>query len=415
MFRKIVANLSFSPALIGQLSFYAKRLRKEEVTRRLGLVFVVLALVVQSLVVFQPPESANASNPADMVDGGLGLGSNRSYDNFIRPYDANTKFLKDSMNRFGITRDEILNAKFSSFTTTPSRLTWGHVPRPGSSSVVVKNSAGQDATTLHGRPITIANGTGARIWGWIGNSQSMGWFAIMQSCGNLVTEGLPPPLPPPPAPPAPPAPPTPVRPAPPVLPSPPVLPAKIEFSKTTKNISQGNIDAQKQVANGNDRVSFTITAKNTGGKAAIVELKDSLDDILEYSTLVDDGGGTYDAQTKILSWPNVSLAPGQTVSRTFAVSLLSTTPVTPQGQSEPSSYNCVMENVFGNASVSVPVSCAPPKVVEQIVTELPRTGPAENVIFGSIILAVVSFFYFRSRQLGKEVRLIRRDINTGTI
>jgi len=406
MFRKIVANLSFSPALVGQLSFYAKRLRKEEVTRRMGLIFVALALVVQSLVVFQPPESANASNPADMVNGGLGLGSNRSYDKFIRPYDANTKFLKDSMNRFGITRQEIVSAKFGSFITTPSKLSWGHVPRPGGSSVVVKNSAGQDVTTLYGRPITVANGTGTRIWGWIGNSQSMGWFAIMQSCGNLVTEGLPPPLPPPPAPPAPP---TPVR------PTPPVLPAKIEFSKTTKNISQGNIDAQKQVANGDDRVSFTITAKNSGGKAAVVEFKDSLDDILEYSTLVDDGGGTYDAQTKILSWPNVSLAPGQTVSRTFAVSLLSTTPVTPQGQSEPSSYNCVMENVFGDASVSVPVSCAPPKVVEQIVTELPRTGPAENIIFGSIILALVSFFYFRSRQLGKEVRLIRRDVNAGTI
>jgi uncharacterized repeat protein (TIGR01451 family) len=180
-------------------------------------------------------------------------------------------------------------------------------------------------------------------------------------------------------------------------------------------MSQGNIDAQKQVANGNDRVSFTITAKNSGGTAAIVEFKDSLDDILEYSTLIDDGGGTFNAQTKVLSWPNVSVGPGQTVSRTFAVNVLPTTPATPQGQSEPSSYNCVMENVFGDSSVSVPVSCAPPKVVEQIVTELPRTGPAENIIFGSIILAVVSFFFFRSRQLGKEVRLIRRDINTGTI
>lgn len=55
MFRKIVSQLSFSPALVGQLSFYAKRLRKEQATRRLGLVFVAMALVVQSLVVFQAP------------------------------------------------------------------------------------------------------------------------------------------------------------------------------------------------------------------------------------------------------------------------------------------------------------------------------------------------------------------------
>ena len=54
MFRKIVSNLPFSPALVGQLGFYAKRLKKEETTRRLGLIFIALALVVQSLAVFQP-------------------------------------------------------------------------------------------------------------------------------------------------------------------------------------------------------------------------------------------------------------------------------------------------------------------------------------------------------------------------
>ncbi len=399
MFRKIVANLSFSPALVGQLSFYAKRLRKEEVTRRTGLVFVALALVVQSFVVFQPPESANASNAADFVNGGLGLGSARSFDNFMRPYDANTKYLKDIMNRFGITRQEILNTKFSSFITSSNKLSWGHVAKPGSTAVKVQNAAGQDVVTVHGRPITIANGTGTRIYGWIGYSQSMGWFAIMQSCGNLVTEKLPP---------------TPTPPTPPPTPETP-KPAKIELSKATKNISQGNIDAQTSVARAGDRISFTITATNSGGTAAPVEFSDNLDDVLEYSTLVDDGGGTFNAQTKVLMWPTVTLGAGQTATRTFAVNVLATTPTTPQGQSEPSSYNCVMENVFGTASVKVPVSCAPPKVVEQIVTELPKTGPTENIIFGAVLLSVVTYFYFRSRQLGKEVRLIRKDLNVGTI
>ncbi len=390
MFRKIVANLSFSPALVGQLSFYAKRLRKEEVTRRTGLVFVALALVVQSLVVFQPPESANAANAADFVTGGLGIGSARSFDNFMRPYDANTKHLKDIMNRFGITREEILSTKFGSFITSSNKLSWGHVAKPGSKPVTVQNAAGEDVTTVHGRPITLTNGTGTRIYGWIGQSKSMGWFAIMQSCGNLVTEKLPPTPPKPEA-------------------------AKIELSKTTKNVSQGNIDAQRSVAQAGDRISFTITATNTGGSPGIVEFSDNLEDVLEYSTLIDDGGGSFNAQTKVLSWPNVSLAAGETASRTFAVNVLQSIPTTPQGQSEPSSYNCVIENVFGTASVSVPVSCAPPKVIENIVTELPKTGPTENIIFGAVLLAVVSYFYFRSRQLGKEVRLIRRDLNVGTI
>jgi hypothetical protein len=73
-----------------------------------------------------------------------------------------------------------------------------------------------------------------------------------------------------------------------------------------------------------------------------------------------------------------------------------------------------MENVFGNDMV-IPVTCAPPKVIEKVTKELPHTGPAENMLFAGVVLAVVTYFFFRSKQLGKEVRLIRRDLNAGTI
>ena len=75
MFRKIISNLPFSPSLINELGFYAKRLRKEEATRRIGLILTALALVVQSFATFSPPESANAANSGDLVYGGF---SNRT-------------------------------------------------------------------------------------------------------------------------------------------------------------------------------------------------------------------------------------------------------------------------------------------------------------------------------------------------
>jgi hypothetical protein len=74
-----------------------------------------------------------------------------------------------------------------------------------------------------------------------------------------------------------------------------------------------------------------------------------------------------------------------------------------------------MENAFQTAGVEIPVSCAPPKVVENIVTELPTTGPTENALFAVTVLSLATFFFFRSRQMGTEVRLIRRDLNTGTL
>lgn len=389
MFRKIVSNLSFSPALIGQLGFYAKRLRKEETTRRLGLIFVALALVVQVLAVFQPPESANASNPADFVPGGLGLGANRSLNNFLRPYDANTYNLRDVMNYTGITREEIASAQFGSFITGTTKHSWGFKPRPGATAVPVNDAAGNPVTTAYARPIHIANGTNTRIYGWIGHSAAVGWFAIMQACGNLVTEYIPPP------------------------PTPPA-PANIVQSKSAINVSQGNINATTVAAKQNDRVNYTLTVENTGGTAKQVELVDHLDDILEYSTLVDKGGGTFNETEQTLSWPSINLGPNEKQSRVFGVRLLSTIPPTPQGQSDASSHNCLMENVFGN-DVVVPVVCAPPKVIEEVVKELPHTGPAENMIFAGVILAIVTYFFLRSRQLGAEVRLIRRDLNSGTI
>ena len=74
-----------------------------------------------------------------------------------------------------------------------------------------------------------------------------------------------------------------------------------------------------------------------------------------------------------------------------------------------------MSNAFQGSGVSIPVVCAAPKVIEQVTTQLPHTGPTENMLFAGAVLAVVTYFFLRSKQLGTEVRLIRRDLNAGTI
>ena len=526
MFKKIVSQLSFSPALVGQLSFYAKRLKKEQTTRRLGLVFVALALVVQSLVVFQPPESANAANASDMIPGGLGLGSARSFNNFFGPYDRNERRLKDIYNYFGITREEVQAAgqNFGRFTVG-NKISWGFENRAGSKTVAITDKAGTQVTTLYGRQLSSINPANAQIYSYIGYSKSVGWFAIMQACGNLVTD-IYPSVPPPPTPPAP-------KPT----------PASLSFNKTSKNVTQGNVDATKTTAKANDKVTFTLTAKNSGqtattydfndnladtlsfsklidagggtvnqttkviswnniaipagatvtksftvqlnsslvttktdckivnvfskntvvvpvgcttppanvqlskkannisqgnidattvtakekdqivftltaenkgGTAKDVVFEDMIGDTLEYSKLTDNGGGTYNEATRTLSWPTVNLKPGAKEIRTFTIQILSQIPSTPAGASDPSSFDCRIENVFGT-DVIINVTCPTPKVIEQVVPELPHTGPRENMIFAGIILGVVTFFYFRSKQLSTEVRLIRRDLNRGTI
>ena len=419
MFKKIISNLSFSPALVGQLGFYAKRLRKEEVTRKLGLIFTVLALLVQSLVVFQPPESANAASNNDFVRGGL----NGSLSNFIGPYDNNTNNLKDILTNFGITREELVSAKYT-YWTAQEKLSWGFEPSfsyaQGERKVNITNQDNQTVTSVYGRPVKLWGWGTNKIWGWQGYSAKLGgWFGIMNVCGNLTTEKLPPPPPP-----------AKCQYSPGILASDSdckpcpgkdtlwikddTCVANVIQSKSALNLSQSSVDATTVAAKANDVIKYTLTVKNTGLAPSTLTIKENLKDVSEYANITDNGGGIFDTTTKILTWPTIVLGPGEKQTRVFAVTVLSQIPATSSGQSNPTSFDCRMTNVFGN-QVDVSISCPGEKIVEKVAEQLPKTGPTENMIFAGIVLAVVTYFYARTRQLKTEVRLVRRNLNTGTI
>lgn len=189
--------------------------------------------------------------------------------------------------------------------------------------------------------------------------------------------------------------------------------AKVIRHKAAANLAE-KADAQTVVAKADQRIEYTLTVKNEGLAEATFAIEDELADVLEYASLFDQGGGTLDKQTKTLSWGDVTLQPGEQQERSYVVRLASIISPMSRGTSDPTSYDCRMVNTFGN-TVEIDVDCPTPKVIEQVVPELPRTGAKGNMIFGSIVLAVVTFLYFRSRQLEKEVRLVRREVTAGTI
>lgn len=564
MFKKIVSNLTFSPALVGQLGFYAKRLRKEETTRRVGLIFTALALVVQFFAVFSPPQSANAASSNDMVYGGVS-----SVGDFLGHYDRNNANLKDIMSALGITRSEIANMQdghWLGYHSSRGYKSWGHLPRfsaaQGEKAYSIPTQTG-GSITMYARPTANYNSTRADIM--VGHSAKVGWFAVMKNCGNLVTETYPPVQTCPPnttgvypncvtpqcpagqvgtypncaTPKCPPGqigtypncknPPVPAAACSSlaiqkiadkkyqftsriqtangatvssykytikdksgkVIASPAVTstdttnvyvynqsipdtysvsvtantsvgsvsgpacassftiaaPAKCDYNpdltktdkdcqpcegapslwykdkncegkilktKSAKNITQNNVDATTTTAQASDRITYTLTIENNGTASQETDLADNLGDALEYGTLLDNGGGELNTTTKELSWPKVTLKPGEKQSRSFTIQMQSKISAMAAGTSEATSYDCRMTNSFGN-TVDINVDCPQEKVVEQTVGELPHTGPRENMIFAGIVFAIVAFFYARSRQMNKEVRLIRRDLNAGTI
>ena len=539
MFRKIVSRISFSPALVAQLGFYAKRLRKEQATRKLGLIFVALALVVQSMAVFQAPESANAAHSSDMIPGGLGW-SNPSLKKFLDAYDSNWGHTQHAVAQFGITRAELAAAKLGSFKVNNIVAYGWDAGMAGSKTLKVYDYNGKYVRNLVGLPMNAYYPKNRDILAFIGHSKIRGWFAINVECGNIATKEMA--SFPEPKPgkitaskaavnvtqdkidatkkaaaendiinytvtaknvggqlitftpvdnvkavlpyatvtntggatldktkgtlawpavslnpgksisktysvkmisnlanskqncsiknvfydasvtvpvncytPEPKEPPKPPEPKPPVVPE-----IKITVEKKATNISQGNTDATKTTATASDRITYTLTAKNEGTVDHNFTFTDNIADTLEYAELIDNGGGTLDPKTKVLSWPVVKIAPGAQETRTLTVQMLSKIPATPVGASQGTSFNCRMENGFSpdgedfsQATTVIQVDCPTPKVIENTVTELPKTGTGSNLIFAVITLSVAAFFYFRSRQLGTEVRLVRRNINEG--
>jgi len=533
MFRKIVSNLAFSPALVGQLGFYAKRLRKEEATRRIGLIFTALALVVQAFAVFTPPESANAANGNNIIYGGF-----KDKNDLLSIYDRNRDSaghadLQQIYTQFGITRQDIANAQFGTFNSRDFNLGIKSVGRSTYAWQQNPIAIGGTATTVYESLLYKFDSTswttvhGSSYQAVIGKRAVDGqWFAIMAGCGNPAYISLPPP------------PPKPIA-ACTNLVIAPISRTKFTFSatatksngatisgytytvkdstgatvttkqqpsnvttnsftyefakdgkytisvavatsvgnqtstncqksltvspeprcplnpditqsnpdckpcennpkiwykdkdckstftltKNVKNVTQILPDANGTIAKPGDRLEYRLSVKNVGNTTGTYTIADNLADVLEYADVIDTGGGTLakkDASTPIekvnaVSWPSIEIKPGVTIEKIISVQVKSTIPATPQSVGNAESYNCRMVNNFAGNQTTISLDCPAPKQVEQVVAELPHTGPTENMFFAGTVLAIVVYFYARSRQVNKEVRLIRRDLNAGTI
>lgn len=386
MFKKIVSNLPFSPTLVEQVGLCVGRLRKEESARRLGLVFIALTLAIQILIVFQPSESANTTNKNDTVNGGV-----ISLDEYLKAYDANVNNLKDVMDYAGITRSEIIATNYSSWKIN-EKISWGFLSHfsyadgERRQNIITKDNR---LVTAYSRPLKLLFNTDYDAWGWVGYSQKIGWFAIMKDSGSLITNVAPE--------------------------TSTYLTSNIIQSVTAINSSKGFVDATSLIATAEDKISYTVSISNNGTSTSYnTKLEDNLSDILEYSTLVDTGGGTLNIDTKILSWPDVTLTPNSQQTKTFIVKILNPIPSTAKGKSNSTSFDCIATNTFGN-SINIKIDCPTPKIIEQIITQLPTIGPNESLVFMSVLITIAIYFYIRTRQIKKELNIIKKDTISGII
>lgn len=418
MFRKLVSNLMYSPSLMGQFSAYAERLKREEFVRRVGLIITTLAVGAHAFFVLQPPSSANTANPNDLVFGGV---TDRA--DLLKKYDSNERNLQDILSVLGITREDLDSsvegtASLKNATFLTGR-TAGYSYQSGEREYTFEKSNGDTGAIYLYNTANLALDRRATYPALIAHSELIGKFAILKASGNIALTQAPHTV---------------------------SIQNTCQFDQTITatasqcapcpsdtNIGVGEQDcrtpfilsksaanasqrkpAEQVTAHASDRILFTLTAKNISSSTASIALTDRIDDVLEYADVIDTDGGIFDPTAATLSWPEVTVATDETTSKTFAVRLKPHIAATAQGVSNPTSYDCIISNTHGN-SLFIPVACPLVKNTELITSALPTFSGMTSLAVSLLFLLGVVYFYLRARLLQEEVRLIRRDINTGAL
>lgn len=441
MFRKLVSNLPFNPSLIGELSFYAQRVKRESSVRGAGLIVISLAIALQTFAVISPPEPSLARSESDMIVGGFS-----SRDDAKRNCTSNTRDYQTILSYYGIACSDIdqMSTVYIKSTDENKRLyTMGHLAygKPGETPVHVP-----DAGTLYLRP----------LWSWDTNgpitfkalkgvSKTTGeTFYLLFGCGNVTFIGIPEPYKE-----------EPVDACPaisgiqqrndecdlcpnmvgiqttaqcdvcPELPGEQSdvsqckpcaqsqtrddLTACIEYAKTVSNDTQGITDANGTTAKAGDILTYTLTTSNKG-KIDITDytVNENVSDVLDYASIVDLHGGERN-EDSIVSWPTQTIKAGESIVSTFTVRVKDPIPDTPVSSSDPGHFDLTMTNVYGNAvSVKLPPSVV--KITEVVTTtQLPKTGPGTSLAVSFMATTVVAYLLARSRLTSRELHIIKQD------
>lgn len=429
MFKKLLSNLPFNPSLINQVSFYMHRLRQETTIRRLSFIFIALTMIIQVVAIVSPAQPTLARAGNDILPGGAS-----SQQDIVNHCIRNDYGFATILAHFAITCNNLSGGTVRSIRSidyggqlySMGRLPYG---KPGEVTV---NVAG--AGNFYMRPLWSWDTNGASTYTALtGYSSFATPFFVLFDCGNIVIVGRP-------APPPPPAPPakcpldngilnSDVR----CVPcpynssirkdNPSCKPcdksqnsndqlACLILSKSAVNITRNGQTADGTTAQGGDTIQYTLRVQNQG-KATVkgFVIQDNLTDILEYSDITDMAGASLSSD-KIINWPAVDISANTTISRTFSVRIKNPVPQTPVSASNPGSFDLTMTNVYGNV-INIKLPPTTVKTTEQVVGNLPNTGPGTSLIIGFGVTTVMAYFFARSRVMAKELAIVRNEYTAG--
>ena len=192
MFEKILSVLPYNPSMANQLRFYSRRMREESAIRRTGMIFIVLAFMIQFIAVFSPPQPTTASSNNDLINGGISSAADARA-NCLR----NSEDYKEILAYYGI-QCEAFNGADTVTLHSDSRnwMSMGRLPF-GQRNANTGRATNEQPVNIPGAGrlyIRQLDSFGTTAYKALRVKNAEGkTFYILYNCGNIVHEGVPPP------------------------------------------------------------------------------------------------------------------------------------------------------------------------------------------------------------------------------
>lgn len=427
MINRLISNLPFNPSLVEDLSFYSRRLKKEQSIRILGLILIILSLLVQVAAATFPAEKSLAASNNDVIRGGA-----NNLQQLRQKYN-NQADVRGLFQRFGLEANDLrdgsadhvsfhFHSQGSQGTRTVGRINFSHTNDHSVGVYAGQKFWSRNAAEWPGSTPAFYFG---RQLGTDGNYYLV-W--VLKDCGNIAyrpTQGpqgsigdnkpvttptvgvgnnRPVSKPKPTT--------TPVVPVTTMVTVPqPEVPNDVTLEKFAVNMTQNLSPAQttQTVAKAGDVIEYTLLTKVKGTKQIENHtIEDYVGDLLDYSDLdmasVSASGGKYVASSKKIVWEKQTIPLESGLKKTFRVTLKNPLPTTNSPNATAPDFDCRMQNGYGN-EVIINVDCAPIKAVET----LPNTGPGTNlaIVFG--VTSLSGYFVARNKLLSKELWILRKN------
>lgn len=370
MFKKVVSQIGFSPASVEQLAKFARSVRRRQHLHGWAVFVIAGLIIILGATTLLPHNHVTTPTANDLIPGGV-----LSADDATEAYDLSTGSFRGAADLFGISRDNITQSTQLNCEPLTESLLFktGVLPYNPPDQASEREYSISDGSPLYIRE----DKKSPQEDGLCGTTESGLEFMISTIDGNIATSKLPDEQP-------------------------------IDRQLTLSHEVDTRLLKSDQVA------TWSLTVSNKTDRVVTESVWMPVGDLSEYANIISisDDGLISNDQSHIL-WPEISLNPDESYRLNVVAQAPQAFDETAQQSHNLNAYNCSITTVFGTAS-NVPVDCSLIKKAESTLRRLPSISVATNIVIFTILFIANLVTYLSLRTKSNELRLIRRQINTGS-